>query len=128
MASTMRPASCAPTTGELSGSAELFATSCALPLCVACLPDFGAVEGLTDGNRPAALPPGLSVAPPPDSIGLPPVKPGRAPTGSGEVPVTGAPTPAELPAAGGAEVCPGVAPPAVAVPAGAAVTVVAADT
>lgn len=58
-ASTARPASCAPTTSDPSGSADVFETIRALAFCVLALVG-GSAEGVSEGNRPAALPPGLS--------------------------------------------------------------------
>lgn len=61
----------------------MFAT--VLVLAVAELPDAGAeVAGERAGNRPAALPPGLSAA-----LGVTPGRYGRLPTDTGEVLVTG---------------------------------------
>jgi hypothetical protein len=75
--------SCAPTTGALSGSAEVFATARAPAFCDAP----GDADGVTVGNSPAALPPELRLG-----LGVGPTNgmPGRLPTGSGEVTVIGA--------------------------------------
>jgi hypothetical protein len=75
-------------TGALSGRAEVSAAWRALAFNAAfelelelALPlELG--EGLRVGNRPEALPPGLSVAP---VVGLAAGTPGRLPTGSGDV-------------------------------------------
>ena len=80
-ASAASPASWAPTTGAPSGRADVSATGRvrALGTDWLALPvDFG----LSVGNRPDALPPGLSV-------GIAAGMPGRLPTGSGEVTITG---------------------------------------
>jgi hypothetical protein len=81
--SAARPASWAPTTGVLSGRAEVSAAWRAFGF--SGMPDelgFGDGDGLRVGNKPAALPPGLSVAP---VVGLVTPTAGRLPTGSGEV-------------------------------------------
>lgn len=84
-----RPASWAPMTGAPSGSADVSATGRVCSFWFDCArPVLGV--GLTVGNRPAALPPGLRVEP---TTGLR-VEPasgmlGRTPTGSAEVTVSG---------------------------------------
>lgn len=98
-------------TGAPSGSVEEFATVRVLAFCgpvLACV----SPEGVSDGNRAAALPPGLSA-------GLALGRSGRLPTDSGEVLVTGRGEPA-APAAP-------VAPAEAAELAGTAVTVVVTD-
>jgi hypothetical protein len=109
-ASTPRPASCAPTTGAPSGTAAVFAIVRPLVFPVLDLPG-GSADGVSAGNRPEALPPGLS-------SGLALVDtPGRSPTDSGDVSTPGMVVPG---VAGSAEI--------EEVAAGAAVTVVADDT
>ena len=75
-----RPASWAPTTGALSGRAEVSAASRAFTFDA--LFEFAFGDGLRVGNRPEALPPGLSVVP---VVGLVTEMWGRVPTGSGDV-------------------------------------------
>jgi hypothetical protein len=73
-------------TGALSGRAEVsaawraFAFSAALEVELEL--ELGLGDGLRVGNRPEALPPGLSVAP---VVGVIPGTPGRLPIGSGDV-------------------------------------------
>lgn len=47
--------------GAASGSAAVFATVRPSALPVPVLPDAVSADGVSDGNRPDALPPGLSV-------------------------------------------------------------------
>jgi hypothetical protein len=77
-----RPASWAPTTGAPSGRAEVSAAWRAFAFNAAFGLGLEPGDGLRVGNRPEALPPGLSVAP---VVGLVVETPGRGPTGSGEV-------------------------------------------
>ena len=79
-----RPASWAPTTGALSGRAEVSAASRALALPFALADGLEELlgDGFSVGKRPDAFPPGLSVAP---VLGLLVGTPGRVPTGIGEV-------------------------------------------
>ena len=65
----------------------MFATVLASAFCAPCALDAGSEEGVSAGNRPAALPPGLSV-------GLALGTYGRLPTETGEALVTGVLTPA----------------------------------
>jgi hypothetical protein len=85
-ASTPSPASWPPTTEAPCESAEVFATGVVLPFWLAGVPAEGSVLGVSVGNRPAALPPGRSVA-----LGRN-GKNGRLPTESGVVPSRGGPT------------------------------------
>src|ERR1700751_4437922 len=64
-------------TGPSCGSAEVFATGW---VCGSCLAVGGSVDGVSVGNRPAALPPGLST-------GLALGRYGRLPTVSGDTSV-----------------------------------------
>jgi hypothetical protein len=107
-ASTPRPASCAPMTGAPSGSAAVFATVRPLAFPVPDLPG-GSADGVSEGNRPEALPPGLS-------SGLALTTPGRLPTDSGDVSTPGMVVPGAVGSAELEEVAAG------------AVTVVADDT
>ena len=79
-----RPASWAPTTGALSGRAEVSAAWRAFALNAEPDPELelGVGDGLSVGNRPEALPPGLRVAP---VVGLVVETPGSVPIGSGDV-------------------------------------------
>jgi hypothetical protein len=73
-------------TGALSGRAEVSAAWRALAFNAAFEPEpepgLELGDGFRVGNRPEALPPGLSVAP---VVGLIVGTPGRLPTGSGDV-------------------------------------------
>jgi hypothetical protein len=72
-ASAPRPASWAPTTGVPSGRAEVSATGLPFARCATAEPDApGDDAGLSAGNRPEALPPGLSLVPVPLRSGKPP--------------------------------------------------------
>lgn len=90
-ASTPSPTSWAPTTGAPSGRADVFATVLALAL-LPCppVPPAGVGEGLSVGNSPPALPPGLSVLFMPLFMPFTPVVPfmpltnGKLSTDSGE--------------------------------------------
>jgi hypothetical protein len=90
----------------------VFATACPLALSVPALPG-GSADGVSAGNRPAALPPGLSSG---LALGAP-TTPGRSPTDSGEVSTPGVVVPGVV----GSLELEGLV-------AGAAVTVVASDT
>lgn len=78
--SAPRPTSCAPTTEEPSGSAEVSATARVAALLLLLPEPLG--DGLIVGNRPAALPPGVRVG---VAVGML----GRLPTGSGDVVAAG---------------------------------------
>lgn len=81
-ASAPRPASWAPITGVPSGREEASATGLAFARCATAEPDLPVDdEGLSVGNRPEALPPGLSLVP------AVPLRYGKAPGESGDVDV-----------------------------------------
>jgi hypothetical protein len=77
-----RPASWAPAIGAPSGRAEALAAWRAFALKAALELGLGVRDGLSVGNRPEALPPGLSVEP---AVGLAVETLGSEPTGSGDV-------------------------------------------